>query len=99
MSSSPLSNTINSNNNNAGTPRIQISLSKQQRKNTSVISPGTTTTTTTAVSPNNSSNNNVNNNMNNMISANPVLYKSVRKALKNQTLNFKINVECKYTCL
>ena len=29
------------------------------------------------------------------INANPELYKSVRKALKNQTLNFKINVECK----
>jgi hypothetical protein len=29
------------------------------------------------------------------MAANPGLYKSVRKALKNQTLNFKINVECK----
>eukprot|EP00535_Pseudo-nitzschia_heimii_P003726 CAMPEP_0197195506 /NCGR_PEP_ID=MMETSP1423-20130617/31273_1 /TAXON_ID=476441 /ORGANISM="Pseudo-nitzschia heimii, Strain UNC1101" /LENGTH=80 /DNA_ID=CAMNT_0042649161 /DNA_START=580 /DNA_END=819 /DNA_ORIENTATION=- len=29
-----------------------------------------------------------------MAAANPGLYKSVRKALKNQTLNFKINVEC-----
>ena len=65
------------------TPRIQISLSK------STSGTGTANASTSATAtpqPSSSS----------LLGNNNKLYKSVRKALKNQTLNFKINVECKF---
>ena len=65
-------------------PRIQISLSKDQRKN--MASSGSP--------PQGKSNSEGIANAKTTV-ATPGLYKSVRKALKNQTLNFKINVECK----
>ena len=77
---------------NSSTPRIQISLSKDQRKNM-VAAAASTPAKASDVTANASAN--PQKTIDSVMAANPGLYKSVRKALKNQTLNFKINVECK----
>ena len=66
------------------TPRIQISLSKST-SGTGTANASTSATATPQPSSTSS-----------LLGNNNKLYKSVRKALKNQTLNFKINVECKF---
>lgn len=68
-------------------PRIQISLGKDQRKNMASASQEKSNSDSIANSKKAVHSGDV---------ANAALYKSVRKALKNQSLNFKINVECKY---
>jgi hypothetical protein len=100
--SNPGSSTT-SNSNPVGTPRIQISLSKDQRKSmfaasvTPARGSGKTHSDNSEGSNcnSNSETTNAKKTIHSTIAANPGLYKSVRKALKNQTLNFKINVECK----
>ena len=76
----------------AGSPRIHISMSKQ-------LHGGTNGSAAMPKSVEMKSYSNANRIADKTIQAaigtNPGLYKSVRKALKNQTLNFKINVECK----
>ena len=76
-----------SSNSGSSTPRIQISLSKDQRKSMAAASVTPAKASELAKKTTIDSS---------MVAANPGLYKSVRKALKNQSLNFKINVECKY---
>jgi len=106
----PSSNPANSN--PVGTPRIQISLKKDQRKSMMLAASASVTPMSRGSSerkternrnnnsePTTNANENANANakkqtIHSTIAANPGLYKSVRKALKNQTLNFKINVEC-----
>lgn len=78
---------------NSSTPRIQISLSKDQRKNMAAAAAASTPAKASDVTANASAY--PQKTIDSVMAANPGLYKSVRKALKNQTLNFKINVECK----
>jgi len=97
MPSSNSGNT-NSNSNTIGTSRIQISLSKEQRMSRTAASvtlaKATGKTNTNINSDGSNSDTNARKTIRSTITDNPMLYKSVRKALKNQTLNFKINVEC-----
>ena len=71
---------------NGSAPRIQISLSKDQRKSMAASA---------SVTPAKANGNGVKKTIHSTMAANPVLYASVRNALKLRTLNFKINVECK----